>query len=222
MIALPSAHISSNSIEEKASENLLVSPKTVHLALKQPKDTQSFWREGNRLSNKKIDNIETTTSFKSKVIFKSSEATAADGDEIANIYNEWKRNCEKGDLLLIDAEGGHWTHSKVGTKSTERWFAALMNERFFCCEDPLKKQLKTITAFHHERYAWNPDKNRSGIIYAFRYRGYKLDCYQKTATSLVDEHLPYFNGFHFESTTQMLTLIDKEYTKNRPRDDGHC
>lgn len=88
-----------------------------------------------------------------------------------------------------------------------------MNERFFCYEDPLKKQLKTIVAFHHERYAWNPEKNKNGIIYAFRYHGHKGSSVEKGDNLSVDEDLPQLNGFRFESTTQMLHLIEKRCRK---------
>ena len=212
MAASPSAHNFNDSIEQKASE----SQKIVNVALEQAKDTQGVLHEGERLSNNKVDDTKTNTSFKCKVVFQHSVSRAADADEIANTYNEWKRGCEKGDLLLIDAEGGSWTHCKVGLKFTETWFAVLMNERFFCCEDPLKKQLKTINAFHHERYAWNPERKRNGIIYAFRYRGYNSICAQKMTNALTEKDLPYLNGFHFESTTQMLSLINIGYVKKGP------
>lgn len=209
MITSPSTHKSNYSIEQKASK----SQKTVNVAFEQIKDMQNDLREIRKLSNKKIDDTKNNIFFKFKVVFQHSAFRAADANEIANTYNEWKRNCEKKDLLLVDAESECWIHCKVDIKSTEKWFAGLMNERFFCCENSLKKQFKTITAFHHERYAWDPEKNRNKIIYAFRYRGYNSICSQKMANIFMKEDLPHLNEFHFESTTQMLTLIDRKYVK---------
>lgn len=133
-----------------------------------------------------------------------------------DLATAWTINCTTNRLFLVNAEDATWFVSIDNDESTQEWFARLANEYYFCCEDLIKKSLKTIKPEKYNQYV-RDSKNKSGVIYAFRHRLHNLNNNMITKSSVL-KTTPYTDGFKFRSTTDMLTIISARYQNKRKRE----
>jgi hypothetical protein len=131
-----------------------------------------------------------------------------------DFVENWTICCKSKELFLINVDDAiYMIKRNVDEKSNnhmiKQWFENKTNNRYFCVESESKKTLKIIKSKKFNFFVRDSQKNKSEVIYAFRYRAHDLNDQSHKNKIMINWHHSLIHWHHSSNTlTSFFEYID--------------